>query len=77
MDKDRTAPLSSIQRVQLLSLVKERELIITDKSTSGRAAELKRRAWRDIGDAFNAMNPDQEPRTNQQLKRSFDHVKRK
>ncbi|KAK3890065.1 hypothetical protein Pcinc_005980 [Petrolisthes cinctipes] len=74
---DRTAPLSQTQRMALLNLIKERDSIVNNKSTAPGIIEAKKRTWEEIVLKFNALNPDQQPRSSKQLKRSYDHVKRK
>ncbi|KAK3869916.1 hypothetical protein Pcinc_024802, partial [Petrolisthes cinctipes] len=74
---DRTAPLSQTQRMALLNLIKERDNIVNNKSTAPGIIEAKKRTWEEIILKFNALNPDQQPRSSKQLKRSYDHVKRK
>ncbi|KAK3871049.1 hypothetical protein Pcinc_023784 [Petrolisthes cinctipes] len=73
---DRTAPLSQTQRMALLNLIKERDSIVNNKSTAPGIIEAKKRTWEEIVLKFNALNPDQQPRSSKQLKRSYDHVKR-
>ncbi|KAK3880938.1 hypothetical protein Pcinc_014588 [Petrolisthes cinctipes] len=74
---ERTAPLSQTQRMALLNLIKERDSIVNNKSTAPGIIEAKKRTWEEIVLKFNALNPDQQPRSSKQLKRSYDHVKRK
>ncbi|KAK3889684.1 hypothetical protein Pcinc_006250 [Petrolisthes cinctipes] len=61
----------------LLNLIKERDSIVNNKSTAPGIIEAKKRTWEEIVLKFNALNPDQQPRSSKQLKRSYDHVKRK
>ncbi|KAK3889924.1 hypothetical protein Pcinc_003065 [Petrolisthes cinctipes] len=74
---ERTAPLSQTQRMALLNLIKERDSIVNNKSTAPVIIEAKKRTWEEIVVKFNALNPDQQPRSTKQLKRSYNHVKRK
>ncbi|KAK4321028.1 hypothetical protein Pmani_008136 [Petrolisthes manimaculis] len=74
---ERTAPLSQTQRMALLNLIKERDSIVNDKSTAPGIIEAKKRMWEEINLKFNSLYPDQQPRSTKQLKRSYDHVKRK
>lgn len=74
---ERAVPLSESQRVALLNLIKERDSIVNNKSTAPGITETKKRTWEDIATKFNCLYPDQIPRSTKQLKRSYDHVKRK
>ncbi|XP_050704114.1 uncharacterized protein LOC126989585 [Eriocheir sinensis] len=71
---DRAAPLSSRQRRVLVQLVEERP-VLQDRSTSTAVQHKKNLAWDEIAKNFNAMHPDLEPRSVQQLKRSFNRIK--
>ncbi|KAK3882467.1 hypothetical protein Pcinc_013174 [Petrolisthes cinctipes] len=74
---DRAAPLSQPQTMALLNLIKERVSIVHNKSTAPGILEAKKRTWEEIVLKFNALNPDHQPRSSKQLKRSYEHVKRK
>ncbi|XP_064095548.1 uncharacterized protein LOC135207615 [Macrobrachium nipponense] len=74
---ERALPVADSQRLMLLNLIKEHESVINDRSTGSRTLERKRQAWQEITLKFNAMYPDQPPRSSKQVKRCFDHVKRK
>ncbi|XP_064093226.1 uncharacterized protein LOC135205986 [Macrobrachium nipponense] len=74
---ERAPPVADSQRLMLLNLIKEHESVINDRSTGSRTLERKRQAWQEITLKFNAMYPDQPPRSSKQVKRCFDHVKRK
>ncbi|KAK4317650.1 hypothetical protein Pmani_011272 [Petrolisthes manimaculis] len=74
---ERSSPLSETQRRALLSLIKEMDSIVNDKSTSPPIVESKKKTWEEISVKFNALYPDNPPRSTKQLKRSYDHVKRK
>lgn len=76
LSKERVLPLTSSHRVTLLNLIKEKP-VLQNRSTAPGVAEKKSKAWQEIAATFNSMNPDQHPRTAHQLKRSYDHVKRK
>ena len=65
------------QRKQLLGLIREREAIITSKASDPRLPLKKANAWREVTALFNAGNPGQEPRTVKQIKRAWEHIKRK
>ncbi|XP_050704001.1 uncharacterized protein LOC126989457 [Eriocheir sinensis] len=71
---DRAAPLSSRQRRVLVQLVEGRP-VLQDRSTSTAVQHKKNLAWDEIAKNFNAMHPDLEPRSVQQLKRSFNRIK--
>ncbi|KAG7169020.1 putative Myb/SANT-like DNA-binding domain-containing protein 27 [Homarus americanus] len=76
-NKDRAAPLMEKQRIMLLKLIKEREHITQSKSTGPGICGKKEVAWENIAVEFNNMNTLLEQRSILQLKRSFEHIKRK
>ncbi|XP_042886360.1 uncharacterized protein LOC122262431 [Penaeus japonicus] len=71
----RTTPLSEEQRMALVDLVVARESVIQDRDHHIGNVDKKKKAWHEIKTSFNAMFPDQEPRTLLQLKRAWNHVK--
>ena len=75
--KEHALPLSENQRVVLLRLILKHENVLNNKSSVLGIQEKKKTAWLDITRRFNAMYPDQEPRSEQQLRRAHEHVKRK
>lgn len=74
---ERALPLTESQRVALLGKINERDRVINNKSTAPGITEQKKAAWEEITGQFNSMYPDQVPRSSKQLKRSYDHIKRK
>ncbi|KAG7154777.1 putative Myb/SANT-like DNA-binding domain-containing protein 10 [Homarus americanus] len=74
--RERSAALSETQRMALLRHIEQRP-IIEDRSTSNTINDRKRKAWDEITASFNASYPDQIPRSAKQLKRSYEHIKRK
>ncbi|KAG7168067.1 Fibrinogen silencer-binding protein-like 2 [Homarus americanus] len=74
--RERSAALSETQRMALLRHIEQRP-IIEDRSTSNTINYRKRKAWDEITASFNASYPDQIPRSAKQLKRSYEHIKRK
>ena len=75
--EQRASPLTSVQRVQLMKLIKEKGEVIHNKSIVNISVERKRRAWEEVTAAFNAFNTDQAPRTVTQLRRCFERLKAK
>ncbi|MPC09756.1 hypothetical protein E2C01_002373 [Portunus trituberculatus] len=63
-------------RVELLHLIQERDAIVNNKSTAP-GITIEKKAWEEIGCKFNGLYPNQHPWSSKQLKRSYDHVKRK
>ncbi|KAG0697399.1 hypothetical protein GWK47_003009 [Chionoecetes opilio] len=75
---DRIEPISAAQSIQLLHLIKTRQDLVQDRSTGTMALLKKRKAWDEITVLFNNLYPHQiRKRTRKQLKRSFEHIKRK
>ena len=76
--KERALPLSENQRVVLLRLIFEHGKVLNNKSTScKRVQDGQKAAWQDITKRFNASYPDEHPRSEQQLRRTLEHVQRK
>ncbi|KAK8386712.1 hypothetical protein O3P69_017876 [Scylla paramamosain] len=73
----RTLPLVGKQRPQLLALIQEREAILTSKASNPHFPLMRAKAWAEITAKFNIYNPGHEPRTIKQLRKSWDHIKRK
>ncbi|XP_042212771.1 myb/SANT-like DNA-binding domain-containing protein 3 isoform X2 [Homarus americanus] len=73
----KAVPLSEKQRQDLVALIKDREATLTSKVSNPHLPEERFQAWQDITCLFNADNPGQDPRTVKQLKRCWEHIKRK
>nr|XP_027232581.1 proline-rich receptor-like protein kinase PERK8 isoform X2 [Penaeus vannamei] len=74
---DRTIPLSEKQQLCLVSLVTERADVVQCKSQDPMLLNRKKKIWDKIEAEFRARNPGCEPRGAQQLKWSWDHIKRR
>ncbi|KAK3883271.1 hypothetical protein Pcinc_012400 [Petrolisthes cinctipes] len=72
----RTSPLSEAQRKTLVSLILETHPVIEDRSHNHKVYEKKQQAWDSLTVSFNTIFA-QEPRTTHQLKRAWEHIKRK
>ncbi|XP_042886735.1 myb/SANT-like DNA-binding domain-containing protein 3 isoform X2 [Penaeus japonicus] len=74
---ERTTPLTECQQECLVALVSERRDVLQCRSQGSRHLVKKKQAWEEVTTNFNAMNPGIKPRDIGQLKRAWNHVKRR
>ena len=74
---ERSVALTENQRTCLVNLISESAGSITSRRQDPGAFMKKKNAWSKVAEAFNSMNPGQPPRTPKQLKRAWEHVKRR
>ncbi|KAK3888139.1 hypothetical protein Pcinc_007784 [Petrolisthes cinctipes] len=70
-------PLTQQQQEQLVSLVEDRGEMLTSQAMNPKLLVPKALCWESIAQLFNASNPEQDPRSAKQLKRCWEHMKRK
>ncbi|KAK4311957.1 hypothetical protein Pmani_016588 [Petrolisthes manimaculis] len=70
-------PLTQQQQEKLVSLVEDRGEMLTSQVMNPKLLVPKALCWENIAQLFNASNPEQDPRSAKQLKRCWEHMKRK
>ncbi|XP_042856826.1 myb/SANT-like DNA-binding domain-containing protein 3 [Penaeus japonicus] len=69
--------LTQDQLLELVILIKEREGILFCKKSDPRLPSQKNKCWQEICDSFNASNPEQNPRSVKQVKRTWEYIRRR
>ncbi|KAK3871341.1 hypothetical protein Pcinc_023506 [Petrolisthes cinctipes] len=72
--QQKALPLTQQQLEQLVLLIKDREETVSSVSPYPKVIV---KDWKEIAGLFNASNPEQDQRTAKQLKRSWEHIRRK
>ena len=74
--REKATPLTYDNKITLVGLIRENETILNKKTDHG-SIEMKRKAWKQVTDAFNAAYPLAVPKNTTQLKCAWEYTKNK